>query len=147
MFPLVQVKYNAYTNSRVSVYSIPLLLPCPFLLLQFKNLSIQSQNVVHSSLFVSLSLCFQLHGRTCRYGNQSTLVLNQVNLSSPIAKQSNRESKLSMELPEVMNSSPLFSLGLTNIRQKDTSLVPQAVQERKFRMSFSKSYQWLSLLA
>lgn len=33
----------------VSVYSIPLLCPVHFLLLQFKNLSIQSQNVVHSS--------------------------------------------------------------------------------------------------
>ena len=28
---------------------------------------------------------------------------------------------------------PFFSVGLTNIRQKDTSLVPQDVQERKFK--------------
>ena len=51
-------------------------------------------------------------GRTCHYGNQSLWCTDQVNLSSPIAKQSNMESKLSMELPEVMNSSPLFLSGV-----------------------------------
>lgn len=34
---------------------------CPFSVAAIKNQSIQSQNVVHSSPFFSLSLCFQLH--------------------------------------------------------------------------------------
>ena len=95
-----------------SVYSIPLLCPVHFLLLPFKNQSIQSQNVVHSSPIPFPVAVSSFTGRTCHYGNQSLWCTDQVNLSSPTAKQSNMESKLSMELPEVMNSSPLFLSGV-----------------------------------
>lgn len=118
----------------VSVYSIPLLCPVHFLLLQFKNLSIQSQNVVHSSPIPFPVAVFPASPEehvamvTNPSGAQTKSTFLVWLPSRATGSQSSQWNYQKSWIP-----APLFSLGLTNIRQKDTSLVPQAVQERKFK--------------
>lgn len=134
MFPLVQVKYNALPTRGISVFNPPAV-PCPFSVASIqKPVHTKSKCCTFFPYSFPCRCVSSFTGRTCRYGNQSLWCTDQVNLSSPIAKQSNRESKLSMELPEVMNSSPPFLTGVNQYQAEgyqscSTSCSRKKIQE------------------
>lgn len=103
---------------QVSVHSIPLLCHVHFLLLQLKIGQYTVKMLCIPPLSLPLSLCFQLTGRTCHYGNQSLWCTDQVNLSSWIAKQSNRESEPSLQPSEAMNATLLFLSGVNHYQME-----------------------------
>lgn len=84
-------------NSRYQCIQSPAV-PCPFSVASIqKPVHTKSKCCTFFPYSFPCRCVSSFTGRTCRYGNQSLWCTDQVNLSSPIAKQSNRESKFSME--------------------------------------------------
>lgn len=139
------MKYNAPPTLGISAFNPPAV-PCPFSVAAIKNQSIQSQNVVHSS-----PIPFPVTVFPALPEEHVTMVTNPSSAqtkSTFLARLPSKKHgiKPSLQPSEAMNSIPLFLSGVNQCQTEGYLSFQETFKEGNSRMSFSKSYQCLSVI-